>query len=328
MSCARNDAIARFLECEGWGDAVRSALAGDASFRRYERLEGPRGRAVLMDAPPENEEVRPFVRIARYLVDQGYSAPRILAADEAAGLLLLEDLGDDLFTRLLAEDGTNEPELYAAAIDLLADLHQKAPPLGLAPYDEAPLQAEADLFVDWYLPRKRRRPTPESERAAYRALWRRVYPLAAEAKPVLVLRDYHADNLIWLPERQGVARVGLLDFQDALLGARAYDLVSLLEDARRDVAPQVVRAGIERYLKAAGGLDRARFLAAYAVLGAQRNVKILGIFTRLLKRDGKPQYLRYLPRVWRLLEGDLKHPALQELAHWFDHAVPPQERER
>lgn len=320
--------IERFLERAGWAEARRAPLAGDASFRRYARLEGAKGRAVLMDAPPPEEDVRPFLAIARHLVSLGYSAPRILAADEAAGLLLLEDLGDALYTRLLAKGAADEERLYAAAVDLLADLHRHPAPPGLRPYDAALLQQEADLLVDWYLPQKRGRPSADPLRREYRALWRSLYPLAAEATPVLVLRDYHADNLIWLPARAGLARVGLLDFQDAVAGARAYDLVSLLEDVRRDVPPALAERAIARYLSAFPELDEPSFRTAYAVLGAQRNCKILGIFARLCVRDRKPQYLDYLPRVWRLLEHALGHPALKALKDWLEREIPERTRER
>lgn len=324
----RARAIERFLARAGWAEARRTPLAGDASFRRYERLDGTRGRAVLMDAPPPEEDVRPFAALSRHLCSLGLSAPRVLAADEGIGLLLLEDLGDDLYTRLLAEGAAEEAELYAAAVDLLVELHRRPPPAGLAPYDAQLLQQEADLLVDWYLPRKRARPTAEPLKEEYRALWRALYPLAEDRRPVLVLRDYHADNLIWLPGRRGIARVGLLDFQDAVAGASAYDLVSLLEDARRDVPPAIVEAAIARYLAASPDLDAESLRTAYAVLGAQRNCKILGIFTRLSVRDGKPQYLDYLPRVWRLLENDLAHPALRPLRDWLAREAPPMTRER
>lgn len=329
--------IARFLESAGWGRAVRRPLAGDASFRHYDRLTMGRRTAVLMDAPPPKEDVRPFLAIARHLSGLGYSAPTIMAADETTGLVLLEDLGDDLYTRVLAgPDGARiEPTLYAAAIDLLADLHARPAPEGLARYDESRLLAEAELFLDWYVPRRFGREVAAAEREAYRAAWRAVLPLAWRAPAALALRDYHADNLIWLPsrgpsalDRRGVRRVGLLDFQDAIIAPLPYDLVSLLEDARRDVASDIVETMIARYLAAKPALDEATFRTAYAVLGAQRNVRILGVFSRLAMRDGKARYLGFLPRVWGLVEHDLSHPALAPVADWFAQAVPPAERER
>ena len=321
--------IGAFLARHGWGEAARAALAGDASFRRYERLELDGTRGVLMDAALPEEDVRPFVTLARHLAGLGYSAPAILGTDAAAGLALLEDLGDALYTRLLAgADAPDEMTLYGPAIALLADLHRHPPPAATPPYDEAALLEEADLLVDWYIPRQRSAGPDAGLRAEYEALWREVLPHSEIGDPVLVLRDYHADNLLWLPERAGLARVGLLDFQDALAGSAAYDLVSLLEDARRDVAPAIAEAGIAAYLAARPELDAGAFRTAYATLGAQRNCKIVGIFTRLCVRDAKPAYLDYLPRVWRLLEGDLAHPALADLHDWMMREIPPALRER
>lgn len=279
-----------------------------------------------MDAPPEHEDVRPFVAVARHLAGRGFSAPAILAADADAGLLLLEDLGDDLFTRVLAGGG-DEAALYTAAVDALIEL-QRAPPAGLdVPiYDDARLHAEADLLVDWYLPARTGAPSPGPVRAAYTSAWESVLPLVRAVPDTLVLRDYHADNLMWLPARTGIRRVGLLDFQDAVIGSVAYDMVSLLEDARRDIAGATVEAALARYLAARTDLDRDAFAAAYAVLGAQRNCKIVGIFTRLWRRDGKPIYLDYLPRVWDHLARDLAHPALAPVRRWLDDAIPPDMR--
>lgn len=318
----RETLIQVFLRAQGWGDAQRASLAGDASFRRYERLTKPGRHMVLMDAPPPQEDVRPFTAIARHLSALGYSAPRIEAEDAADGLLLLEDLGDSTYSRVL-DTGSNPRALYGAAIDLLADLRRHAVPEGLPPYDETVYLTEADLLIDWFLPAVTGRETAESTRRAYHEAWRAVLDRSNLGPPVLVLRDYHADNLMWLPNRQSHARVGLLDFQDALAGSPAYDVVSLLEDVRRDVDPELAEAMIVRYLSAATDLDAAKFRDAYAVLGGQRNAKIVGIFTRLWKRDGKASYLDLIPRTWRLLEGDLAHPALAPVRAWFDEHIPP-----
>ncbi len=321
MTPERGARISAFLDAEGWGSAARRPIAGDASFRRYERLtEGPR-HALLMDAPPPQEDVDPFCAIARHLTAQGYSTPRIYAEDAAAGLLLIEDFGDRTFTRML-DAGADPTPLYAAAVDVLAELHRHAPPPGLAPYDEAAYLAEADLLIDWFLPAVGETGA-SALRQSYHEAWRAVLGAAAYGRRVLVLRDYHADNLMWLPERTGVARVGLLDFQDALAGSPAYDLVSLLEDARRDVSTALVEAMTARYLTVRPEHDPRIFRAACDVLGAQRNTKIVGIFTRLWKRDGKPGYLDLIPRVWRLLESDLARPALVPVRAWFDTHVPP-----
>lgn len=322
----RNQLSHLFLSRAGWGDAVRTKLAGDASFRKYERLRRGEDRAVLMDAPPPHEDVRPFLRIGHELLSHGYSAPRILAEDVEHGFLLLEDLGDDLYARLLGR-GADEYMLYEAAIDFLLDLHRHPAAAGLAGYDEGRLIDEVALFSDWYLPALTGMPTSEVLRAEFRDLWHALAPEVTQPPRVLVLRDFHAENLLWLPDRAGAARVGLLDFQDAVAGHCAYDLVSLLEDARRDVAPELAEAMLRRYI-AGSGHDAETFRRAYAILGAQRNLRIVGIFTRLWKRDGKPHYQAFMPRMWTLLERDLGHPALAELRAWIDRVVPPQKRRR
>jgi len=324
----REALIRDFLSRHGWGDADRRPLADDASFRRYDRLRRNGDRAVLMDAPPPRENVRPFVAIAERLRALRFSAPAILASDVEAGLLLLEDLGDATFTRVLA-DGGDEEQLYSLAMDVLIALHERFDPAaanGVPPYDDARLLDEASLFVDWYLPAARGAPTPEPTRQEYIELWRAAFPAARRTPNTLVLRDYHVDNLMVLDGRPGVAACGLLDFQDAVIGPAAYDVVSLLEDARRDVSPGLAARLRARYSDAFPALDAADFEASYAVLGAQRSAKILGIFTRLDRRDGKPVYLRHIPRVWRWLEGDLRHPALAALRDWFDAVVPAGDR--
>jgi aminoglycoside/choline kinase family phosphotransferase len=326
----RTDPMAEFLKQCGFPDAKPKMLAGDASFRRYFRLDEP--KSVIMDAPPGLEDIRPFIAIARYLKAQGFSSPEIRGIDLDSGFLLLEDLGDDTFTRLLAAGtGPSEQALYGAAVDVLVDLHTRtcpttlpvetADPYALPPYDAELLLKEASLFPDWYYREALGRPCPDDARKAFVDLWMSVFPHCAPSKPVLVLRDYHADNLMWLPDREGSARVGLLDFQDGVIGHAAYDLVSLLEDARRDVPPALAEAMIARYVSTAD-VEEGPLRDAYAVLGAQRNTKIIGIFTRLWKRDGKPHYLKMIPRVWGLLERDLQHPALTGLAAWFDEYTP------
>ena len=316
----RDALIADFLDRLGWRDAARTPLAGDASFRRYERIHCAGRKAVLMDAPPDQEDVRPFLVVARHLKDLGYSAPSVLAADARAGLVLLEDLGEDSYTRLLDGNG-DEAVLYGVAVDLLVDLHRRPAPADLPPYDDRRLLDEANLLTEWYMPALRRSPPPPEVKTEYERLWQSLFPLARAGVEVMVLRDYHADNLMWLPGRCGLARVGLLDFQDAVRGPAAYDLVSLLEDARRDVRPELAEGMIDRYL-AATGADPETFRMAYAIMGAQRNAKIVGIFTRLWKRDGKAAYLDLVPRVWALLERDIDHPALAPVKAWFDRHIP------
>lgn len=321
--------IDAFLAAAGWKGARRVTLAADASFRRYDRITRGSRRAVLMDAPPEKEDVRPFVALARHLKGLGYSAPSVLAEDAARGLVLLEDFGDATYTRLLA-DGGNETALYELAIDVLADLHGRPPseaiPEGLPPYDDDRLLAEADILIDYFVPAALGTSVAPEIADGYRDCWRALLPLARRVPETLVLRDYHVDNLIGLPDRPGIAACGLLDFQDAVAGPVTYDVVSLLEDARRDIPDTLVAAMREHYLAAFPGLDRDAFAASYAVLGAQRHCKVIGIFTRLCVRDGKSGYLQHIPRVWRLLERSVGHPALAPLKTWLDRTVPPERR--
>ncbi len=320
----RESRIARFLSANGWGTAARGRLAGDASFRHYDRLEMAGKRAVLMDAPPPQEDVRPYAAVAELLRNMGYSAPRIFAADVEHGLLLLEDFGDDTYARLFAR-GHDEARLYALAVDLLVDLHRKFAPSrhsGLPAFDDTRALREVTLLLDWYWPATQEGPVTPELRDSYLAAWRAVLPKRHAMPDTLVLFDYHVDNLMLLPDRLGIAACGLLDFQDALVAPRPFDLVSLLQDVRRDVRPQLVAAMRERYLAAFPTLDRQAFDASYAVIGAQRNTRILGTFTRLLLRDGKSGYQQLIPRTWKHLETDLAHPALALVRAWFDRHIP------
>jgi hypothetical protein len=321
----RGAALQSFLARSGWSGGITTPLAADASFRRYYRLIDGDRRVVLMDAPPPMEDVRPYVAVAAALRGLGLSAPRVFAEDPETGFLLIEDFGDDLYTRLLANGG-DEAALYELAVDTLIALHRAVAARGLpalASYDETRLLAEAELLVEWYAPNLLGGPLPPAARREYLARWRELLPQAAVAAPTLVLRDYHVDNLMLLPGRAGVQRCGLLDFQDAVIGPASYDLASLLEDARRDVPAALREAMTARYLAAFPGLDRAAFQRAGAILSAQRSCKILGIFTRLWRRDGKPGYLAHIPRVWRLLEGALQREAeLAPIADWLDRHLP------
>lgn len=313
-----------FLAANGWEGAAILPLAGDASFRRYFRVvEGAR-TAVLMDAPPDKEDSRPFLDLAAHLVGLGFAAPRALAVDLDQGLILLEDFGDKRVAPLLAGDPAPEREIYETAIDILVALHEHAPP-AVAPYDRRELLREVNILTEWYLPIV----NAAGDAAAYEAAWDAVWGgvvAETQAKPVLVLRDYHADNLMLLDDRAGLQRLGLLDFQDGLAGHPAYDLVSLLQDARRDVDPRLEEAMLDRYMAARGIADRAGFRASYEVLGAQRNAKILGVFSRLWKRDGKPGYRQFQPRVWGYLERNLRHEALAPVRAWFDTYLASEQR--
>ncbi len=313
-----------FLAKHGWADSEIRPLAGDASFRRYFRVHSAGGEtAVLMDAPPEHEDIGPFLTIAGHLLDRGFHPPRPLAVDRGRGLLLLEDFGDDRAGPLLEREPERERAVYEAAVDILARLANQPAPDDLAPYDEVAMSREVLLFPNWYAPAL----GMEVDEAAYLEAWRTVWGDIldiVERNPVMVLRDYHADNLMVLPGRP---ELGLLDFQDALAGHPAYDLESLLQGSGRyDVAPELEEAMIERYCAAANVADRDLFRAHYEILGAQRNTKILGIFTRLWKRDGKDHYLALQPRVWKYLERNLAHPALAPVRAWFDSHVPADKR--
>jgi len=319
----RDATIDAFLQVNGQGRALRKKLAGDASARRYERLVGGPAKAILMDAPPHFPGLRtgPFVHTGAWLCQHGFSAPSIIADDIDQGLVLMEDLGNDLFSTLLSEKNEDrslivEAELYGAAIDVLVALQDLPPLQDLPAYDDDKMLEEVSRFTRWYASRL-------SERAKndYLAIWRELLPLTRVGADRFVYVDYHADNLLWLPEREGLARVGLLDFQDGRLGPPAYDLVSLLEDARRDVSPDLALTMIERYLSARPDLDPEAFRTSYAVLGAQRNCKILGLFSRLAIEDGKTQYLALQDRVQQHLQGDIAHPCLATLAAWFEDHV-------
>lgn len=323
--------VADFLARCGRGEATVALLAGDASFRKYYRIATPaHGVEVLMDAPPPQEDTRPFVRIARHLAACDLSAPRILAQDESAGLLLLEDLGDATYTRLLAKGQPDEDVLYSLAVDTLVALHKAAEPVPaeVPPYDLDRLLTEASLLTDWYVPATQGDGALDhAARAAWLAAWRDALAAVAQAVPTaLVLRDFHVDNLMLLPDRPGVAACGLLDFQDAVVGPVTYDLMSLLEDARRDIDPGLVARMTGRYLDAFPHIDRDAFAASFAVLGAQRHAKVIGIFTRLCRRDGKPHYLRHIPRVWGLFERSLNHAALAPVRAWVETHIPPDRR--
>ncbi|MGL6042380.1 MAG: aminoglycoside phosphotransferase family protein [Sandaracinobacteroides sp.] len=313
------DGALEFLARYGWGSAAVLPLAGDASFRRYFRaIEPDHGgsgrRAVLMDAPPEQEDVRPFLSVAELLLGSGFSAPRVLAQDLSGGFLLIEDFGDRLMGPVLNAEPALETATYGQAVDLLQALHKTARPEGLAPYDRAALVREVLLFAQWYAGAAGIAVDEAAYLAAWDGAWAGVLARTA-ARPVVTLRDYHAENLMLL-DRPGVKALGLLDFQDALAGHPAYDLVSLLQDARRDVPPALEDAMLGRFGATAD------FRASYEVLGAQRNVKILGIFVRLRDRDGRRGYVERLPRVWGYLERNLAHPALLPVKTWFDANVP------
>ena len=314
--------IDSFLANAGWADPVISAIPGDASFRRYFRVSSHGRKAMLMYAPPPEEDPEPFLHVAQWLTAHAMRAPEIYAEDKAQGWVLIEDFGDDRMRDWLDANPQGETAAYKAAVDALAQLHRR--PAGpFPPYDMAVYQREAALFTEWYCPAMQL----EVDAASYGAAWDDALSdmLPRQAPGVTVLRDYHAENIMLLgPGDDGCGAQGLIDFQDALVGHPAYDLVSLLQDARRDVPMDLERRMLDHYLAVAGA--DPHFEADYARLGAQRNAKIVGIFARLWKRDGKPRYLDYIPRVWAALERDLAHPALAPVAQWFDANIPSQIR--
>ncbi|WP_324809407.1 phosphotransferase [Sphingomonas sp. LY29] len=319
------DGAARFLADHGWNDCDILPLAGDASFRRYFRIVDRREdrQAVLMDAPPPHEDPRPFVRMAEWLAEVGLTAPRVLAQDLGQGLLLLNDLGDARLRETLDDDPDSEEAMYETAVDVLVHLHDQPPLAELPVHGLEQWMEEVGLFLDWYVPAVG---LQSVDRAGWDAAWNAVLsPVADDGlAPVTVLRDYHAENIMLVDGKDGVHRFGLLDFQDALSGHPAYDLVSVLEDARRDVDPAIETKMIERY-RTVTSADQ-RFDDAYWALAAQRNTRILGVFCRLWKRDGKERYKSFQLRMWGLLERDLSHPSLAPVKNWFDANVPADKR--
>ena len=311
-----------FLAASGWAGAEILPLAGDASFRRYFRVVHGERTAVLMDAPPPHEDPKPFISVAEWLIGRGLTAPEILARDLDKGLLLLGDFGSDRLRETLDADPDRERELYEVATDVLVHLHDHPPMDELKPHGLEQWLEELQLFTDWYCPAV----GAQVDTEGYQIAWRQVLePVSGDGLgPVTVLRDYHAENIMLVEGREGVSHFGLLDFQDALAGHPAYDLASVLEDARRDVPPVVERAMIDRYVAATGRGEA--FERAYWSLAAQRNTRILGVFTRLWKRDNKPGYRRFQPRMWGLLERDLARPHLEPVRDWFDANIGPELR--
>jgi hypothetical protein len=311
-----------FLAAAGWDGARVSPLAGDASFRRYFRVALNGRNAVLMDAPPPHEDPRPFIAMAEHLRGIGLSAPRILHRDLVNGLLLIEDFGSDRMRESVDAAPASERAVYRDMVDILVALHRHPPAPALARHGLEQWLDEVMLFVDWYGPAV----GLTLDAASFRAAWREVLaPVDGDGLPlVTILRDFHAENVMLIAGGQGLDRYGLLDFQDALAGHCAYDLASVLEDARRDVSPAVEREMIDAYVSATG--RDARFERAYWALAAQRNTRILGVFCRLWKRDGKVHYTSFQPRMWGLLERDLALPHLAPVRDWFDAHVPAAHR--
>jgi len=306
--------VSEFLADTAFADARHIPLAGDASPRRYDRLIRADGEtAILMIAA--SGSLGPFLNVDRQLRALGLSAPKVLAGDEHRGLMLFEDLGDALFAQVVQSDPSAETPLYRAAVEVLVHLHRQATPADLRAIPATELAEMAALVCDWYVD------TSATDRAVLVDALTTALMAIEPMPPVMALRDYHAENLIWLPDRKGIARVGLLDFQDAFLGHPAYDLVSLLRDARRDVSPGLTHAMIQHYCDQTG-TDPQTFGRAFATLGVQRNLRILGVFTRLSLQSGKPHYVDLIPRVWRNLSADLAHPDVSDLRRIIQDMVP------
>ena len=312
-----------FLARAGWRCEAVVPMPADASFRRYYRLHGAPRPSLVMDAPPGLEDVTPFVTIARHLRAVGLSAPEILAADEELGFVLIEDFGDDTFTRLLNAGADPQP-LYELAIDALAALHRcgDAAAVDVPSYLGERLVEAASLLPDWYLPARRGGELDPAASTEFVASLRDLITALPPVESTLALRDFHVDNLMLVAGRQGVGACGLLDFQDAGIGSRAYDVMSLLQDARRDLPPGLEPAMLARYHEAVGTGDVPVFTAWYNVLAAQRHCRVLGVFVRLWVRDGKPGYLAHIPRVARLLDNVLQTAELAPLKVWFDRYLP------
>ncbi len=343
-------AIAKLLKSAGWAEARRDYMMGDASTRAYERLTDGDRRAILMISPPRAdgppvrggkpysaiamlaEDVKPFAALAHGLLELGFSAPAILAADLKTGLLIIEDFGDSF----IASGGEPVAERYMEAAGLLAELHAADLPDELPaapgvlhkirPYGVDAMQIEAELFLDWYLPGAQKRSVAAATRSVFTALWKQTFLEILEGPRTWTLRDYHSPNLMWLEAREGIKRIGLLDFQDAVIGHPAFDTVSLLQDHRVTVPEalemQLLGAYLRRRMTASPGFSLQEFARAYAILGALRATKNLGIFIRLNERDGKPQYLEHIPRTEAYLKRCLAHPALSELSAWYAEMLP------
>ncbi|WP_169335553.1 aminoglycoside phosphotransferase family protein [Dasania marina] len=314
---------AAFLAETAWHDWQLDALTADASFRRYFRLSHNGQSALLMDSPPDSEDMDSYINVAEYLLSVGLRAPKIHALDEQNGFAIIEDFGNQTYTQLLDAGAQAEP-LYSLAINALARLHNDldVSRIDIPRYDQGYYLDEAALFIDWYWPARTGGQISANLRREYMDVWQQLLAQLSRDNECMVLRDYHVDNLMVIEGESGLNSCGLLDFQDALIGSRAYDMVSLFEDARRDVDQTMAQRLIQNYLKDFSPQQAADFHYDYSVLGAHRHIKIVGIFVRLCVRDRKAHYLDYLPRVQRLLEQSLLNPELQLLADWLDRNHP------
>jgi hypothetical protein len=326
----RNKLIKQFLARNNWENTKINLLAADASFRKYFRVIDGKKSVILMDANPRKENVEKFSFISKKLFLLGFSSPRIIASDFKKGLLLIEDFGDITYTKAL-RSGFDENKLYSLATDALIRLHKKTQGKKIpqvSHYNLAAFEAEHRLLVDWYYPAVKKKNISTSAKKKYLSIWRKLLAKYITLPNVLVLRDYHVDNLMSLSGRRGINSCGLLDFQDAVFGPQVYDLVSLLRDSRRNIRPTLVAKMKKRYLRSFSNINEIEFEENFSVLSAQRNCKVLGIFVRLYMRDRKSEYIRHLPRVWRLLKQNLNHESLYPLKLWFEEYLPEPHRKK
>ncbi|MBL8686018.1 MAG: phosphotransferase [Alphaproteobacteria bacterium] len=321
----RDHQIQLFLDTQGWQGAIRQKISGDASFRQYERLHrNNKPPAILMDAPPPKERVDQFLGIAKILSNMGVSVPQFYAVDQQQGLIIMEDFGDNTYTRLL-QSGYPEKDLYQLAVDLLIHLYQQSTAniISLLPdFDHLKVLNQVQVFLDWYWPEIYQEPVQQHVRHDFISLWQKMFDDFRVGKHALTHFDFHVDNLMLLPNRAGIKACGLLDFQDAVRGSAVFDCMSLLDDARRDV-PRPMAHQLKKYFLDTFPKNEREYLnQSYAFWGAQRHTRILGTFIRLYRRDNKPGYLQFIPRVWGQLQTTLKEPHMRPLQQWFANYFP------
>ncbi|KQO73923.1 tRNA (adenosine(37)-N6)-threonylcarbamoyltransferase complex ATPase subunit type 1 TsaE [Rhizobium sp. Leaf262] len=341
-------AIREFLDENGKKNASRRYFSGDAAYRTYELVRDANGQALLMDwqPPPRGpvikdgktyaeivhlaREVKPFVAIQRFLGENDFTVPQILAQDLKRGILLLGDIGRD---GVLDEEGAPIEERYLESVACLAALHETPAPgditladgatYEISPFDADAMKIETSLLLDWYLPHIRGEEIDESEKQSFFAVWDQLIEKLDDAEQGLLLRDFHSPNIIWQADKSGIQRVGIIDFQDAMIGPMAYDLASVIQDARVTISPELQARLMAHYLdirRKNTDFDEKTFLKAFAIMAAQRNCKLVGIWVRLMKRDDKPHYMKHMPRTFSYLRSALEHPDLAPLRDWFESA--------
>lgn len=315
--------IDKFLREAGIEHYRLIAIPGDASKRHYYRVISSDGCYILMDASKDHLSIAPFIEVASLLIRYEFSSPRICGQDIQTGLLLLEDLGDDIYTRVLEKDPSLEVHLYELAIDVLVKIFKENLHGALPELNAVILNQGVEIFAEWFVAKNIDKTHYAVAVDELYSIFTALYKNLKQLKSVVVLRDYHADNLLYLPKRAGTEQVGLLDFQDAVMGSPAYDLVSLLEDARRDVPEVVVQHALSRYLAALPTINQEELMQSYAILGMQRNLRIIGVFSRLSLYYNRPQYLKYLPRVWGYVKKGFDNPVLADIKAWFEkYSIP------